>query len=77
MVLLQALTVGATGFSVGTGMAATFFEITLRQIATRGLVLMWQNVALTGGCILLVIIIASLLSIRRVVVLEPAEVFRG
>src|SRR6266852_2364987 len=77
MVLLQALTVGAIGFSVGTGMAATFFEITLRQIATRGLVLMWQNVALTGGCILLVIIIASLLSIRRVVVLEPAEVFRG
>jgi putative ABC transport system permease protein len=77
MVLLQALTVGVLGFSVGTGMAATFFEITLRQIATRGLVLLWQNVALTGGCILLVIMIASLLSIRRVVVLEPAEVFRG
>ncbi len=77
MVLLQALTVGVIGFSVGTGMAATFFEITLRQIATRGLVLLWQNVALTGGCILLVIMIASLLSIRRVVVLEPAEVFRG
>ena len=77
MVLLQALTVAAIGFSVGTGMAATFFEITLRQIATRGLVLMWENVALTGGCILLVIILASLLSIRRVVVLEPAEVFRG
>jgi putative ABC transport system permease protein len=77
MVLLQALTVGVFGFSLGTGMAATFFAITLQQIATRGLVLMWQNVALTGGCILLVIIIASLLSIRRVVVLEPAEVFRG
>src|SRR5215813_9940506 len=77
MVLLQAITVGAIGFSIGTGMGALFFEITLRQIATRGLVLMWQTVVLTGGCILLVIIIASLLSIRRVVVLEPAEVFRG
>ena len=77
MVLLQAVTVGAIGFSIGTGMAALFFEITLRKIATRGLVLMWQCVGLTAGCILLVIIIASLLSIRRVVVLEPAEVFRG
>ena len=77
MVLLQAITVGAIGFSIGTGMGALFFEITLRQIATRGLVLMWQSVVLTGGCILLVIIIASLLSVRRVVVLEPAEVFRG
>jgi putative ABC transport system permease protein len=77
MVLLQAITVGAIGFSIGTGMAALFFEITLHKIATRGLVLWWQSVVLTGGCILLVIIIASLLSIRRVVVLEPAEVFRG
>jgi len=77
MVLLQALTVGGVGFSLGTGMAAAFFEITMRKIATRGLVLIWQNVAITCACILLVIIIASLLSIRRVIVLEPAEVFRG
>jgi len=77
MVLLQAITVGAVGFSFGTGLAALFFEITLRKIATRGLVLMWQNVLITGGCIMLVIVVASLLSIRRVVVLEPAEVFRG
>ena len=73
----QAITAGAIGFSLGTGMAALFFELTLRKIATRGLVLWWQSVVLTAGCILLVIIIASLLSIRRVVVLEPAEVFRG
>ena len=77
MVLLQAFTVGLMGFSLGTGMAAAFFEMTLRLIATRGLILMWQNVVLTGGCILLVVVIASLLSIRRVVVLEAATVFRG
>ncbi len=77
MVLLQAFTVGVMGFSLGTGMAAAFFEMTLRLIATRGLILMWQNVVLTGGCILLVVVIASLLSIRRVVVLEAATVFRG
>jgi putative ABC transport system permease protein len=77
MVLLQAITAGAIGFSLGTGMAALFFELTLRKLATRGLVLWWQSVVLTAGCILLVIVIASLLSIRRVVVLEPAEVFRG
>jgi hypothetical protein len=33
-------------------------------------------VALTAGCILFVIIVASLLSIRRVLILEPAAVFR-
>ena len=77
MVLLQAFTVGVMGFGMGTGMAAAFFEMTLRKIATRGIILMWQSVALTGGCILFVVIIASLLSIRRVIVLEAATVFRG
>jgi len=77
MILLQASSVAALGFALGTGMAATFFEITLNKLATRGIVLMWQCVALTGICILFVVTVASLLSIRRVLVLEPAEVFRG
>lgn len=76
MVLLQAFTVGAIGFSIGTGMAAAFFEIMSREIATRGIILPWQNVALTGTCIFFVVILASALSIRRVLVLEPATVFR-
>jgi len=31
MVLLQAFTVGVMGFGIGTGMAAAFFEMTLRK----------------------------------------------
>jgi putative ABC transport system permease protein len=77
MILLQALSVAALGFAIGTGMAATFFEIFLHKLATRGIVLMWQCVSLTGACILFVVIVASVLSIQRVLVLEPAEVFRG
>jgi len=77
MILLQALTAGALGFSIGTGLAAAFFEITGRQLATRGIVLLWQSVALTGAAILLVVGVASLLSMRRVLVLEPASVFRS
>ena len=77
MILLQAFTSAALGFALGTGMAAMFFEITLHKLATRGIVLMWQSVALTGACILFVVIVASVLSIRRVLVLEPATVFRG
>ena len=43
----------------------------------RGIVLLWQNVAGVGTLIFFVVIAASLLSIRRVLVLEPAAVFRG
>ncbi len=77
MVLLQALTVGAIGFGLGTGGAAAFFELTLQKTATRGIVLLWQSVALSGALIFFVVVLASLISIRRVLVLEAAEVFRG
>ncbi len=76
MILLQALLVGAIGFALGTAMGATFFEIFLHKLATRGIVLMWQSVAITGACIAFVVLLASLLSIRRVLVLEAATVFR-
>jgi putative ABC transport system permease protein len=77
MILLQAVTVGAIGYSIGMGLVAIFFEITLQKMATRGLVLMWQNVLGTALVMFLIVIVASLLSIRRVLVLEPAVVFRG
>lgn len=77
MILLQALTAGFIGYAFGTGMAAVFFEVFSQKTATRGIILMWQNVLGVGGLMLFVVIAASLLSIRRVLVLEPAAVFRG
>ena len=67
----------STGFSLGTGMAVTFFEIFSHKLATRGIVLLWQSVAITAGCILFVVMLSSWLSIRRVLILEAATVFRG
>jgi putative ABC transport system permease protein len=77
MILLQAFTVGLIGFSLGTGMGAAFFEVFSLKLATRGIILMWQSVALTGACMVMVMILASILSVRKVLVLEPAIVFRG
>ena len=78
MILLQAATVGVVGFAIGTGLAAAFFDfMSYTFIEARGMIMPWQNVALTAVCIFFVVIIASLLSIRRVLVLEPAAVFRA
>ncbi len=77
MILLQALNAGAIGFAIGTGMEVTFVEIFLHKIATRGLILLWQSVAIAAGCIIFVVLIASWLSIRKVLKLEAATVFRS
>ena len=77
MILLQAIVVGSAGYALGMGIAAAFFEITLHRLPTRGIVLMWQAVLGTGVTVLAIIALTSLLSLRRVLVLEPAVVFRG
>ena len=77
MILLQALVVGSLGYALGMGMAATFFAIFVHQIATRGIILLPQVMIGTAVVVIFIVIVASLMSIRKVLVLEPAVVFRG
>ena len=75
MILLQATVVGLLGYGMGVGLAALF------GISTKGGELAfytpWQLLPITGVAVVLICILASLLSVRRVMVLEPAVVFRG
>lgn len=77
MILLQALLVGAIGYGLGMGLAAAFFAIISHKEATRGFILLWQTMAGSGIVVFFIVVLASLVSIRKVLVLEPAIVFRG
>lgn len=77
MILLQALVVGLIGYGLGMGLAALFFEATKDVVALTGFYIPWQVMALTAAAVLVIILLASLLSIRKVLVLEPGIVFRG
>jgi putative ABC transport system permease protein len=77
MVLLQAVVVAFIGFSLGIGLSALFFAATSDIIHLRGFVLHWQVVAGTAAAVALIMVIASFASIRKVLVLDPATVFRG
>jgi putative ABC transport system permease protein len=77
MILLQAAVVGGIGYGTGMGVAAVFFESTKNIAHLRGFYLPWQVMAGTGLAVALIVALSSLLSIRRVLVLEPAVVFRG
>jgi putative ABC transport system permease protein len=76
MILLQAIWVGTLGYAVGMGLATTFFVVA-RTEATRGIVLLWQVMAGTGVLVLFIVAVTSLISIRKILKLEPAIVFRG
>lgn len=77
MVLLQASVVAFIGFALGIGGSAIFFESTNDLTHLRGFRLHWEVIAATAAAVLAIMAIASYASIRKVMVLEPAIVFRG
>jgi putative ABC transport system permease protein len=76
MILLQALVVGVIGYGLGVGLAALFFEATSSTPHLAGFFLPWQVLFITAAAVLVIVAMSSLLSIRKVLVLEPAIVFR-
>ncbi len=75
MILLQALVVGLLGYGLGVGLAALFGKGT--EGGELAFYTPWQLLPISAGAILLICVFSSILSVRRVIVLEPAVVFRG
>jgi putative ABC transport system permease protein len=75
MILLQALVVGSLGYGLGVG-AASVFGYLLRhtELAFK---LPWQLLGISAVAITLICTLAAVVSMRKVMRLEPAVVFRG
>ena len=76
MIMLQAAVVAFIGYSLGIGLAATFGHVT-RHSSRLAFYMPWEVLWGTGAAVVAISILASLLCIRRVMVLEPAIVFQG
>jgi putative ABC transport system permease protein len=79
MILTQAAFVAAVGYGLGIGVAGLFFAAFSPQL-TGGLRGMFLHPAIlvgTAGFILLITFLACLVSVRKVLVVDPAIVFRG
>ena len=76
MVLFQAIQVGIVGYGVGVGLAA-LFGVATKGFGRLSFFMPWQVLAITGVAVFVIVLLASLLSIRKVLVVDPAIVFRG
>ncbi len=77
MILMQAVIVGAIGYGLGISMTALFFESTQSNLDLRGFRLLPEIMQGTAVAVFFIVFLASVFSVRRVIVLEPAVVFRG
>ena len=77
MILLQGLLVGGSGYGIGIGLTALFFIGTSQVTVLAGLHITWAAFAGTGAAVFFIIMLTSVASMHKVLVLEPAIVFRG
>jgi putative ABC transport system permease protein len=77
MILIQGAVVGSIGYGVGVGLATVYGIFAQGAMPLLAFFLPWQVLLLTGAAMIVIVVLASLLSIRRVLVLEPAVVFQG
>ena len=75
MILLQAILVGSIGYGLGVGLTALFgFAMRHTILAFK---FPWQLLIFSGAGISLICIFAAIISILKVIRLEPAIVFKG
>ncbi len=80
MILLQAAVSGALGYGIGVGLSAIFGFKTLDRWGNPtelAYYTPWQLLPITAAAIVFICVLASLVSVQRVVRLEPAIVFRS
>lgn len=75
MILLQALLVGSIGYGLGIG-AASFIGWSARN-SELAFLLPWWLLVFSAAAVLLICALSALISIQKVVRLEPAIVFKG
>jgi putative ABC transport system permease protein len=77
MVLTQAFLVGVLGYGLGVGGAALFGKLMVSSGSRLAFSMPWQVLAGTAAAVALIVTLSSLVSVYKVLVLEPAAVFRG
>ncbi len=75
MILLQAVLVGSLGYGLGVGLTAVFgFAMRHTILAFK---FPWQLLLFSGAGVSLICVFAAIISILKVIRLEPAIVFKG
>ena len=75
MILLQATVVGSIGYGLGVGLTSLFGWAMRNSILAFNFP--WELLVFSGLGVTLICIFAALISIRKVIALEPAVVFKG
>jgi putative ABC transport system permease protein len=77
MILFQATFTSFTGFGLGIGMCILLIILAKARLASYAAMVTFGNLAISFGMVVVIAAVSSYFGIRRVLKIEPFEIFRG
>jgi putative ABC transport system permease protein len=77
MILFMATFTALTGFGLGIGLVTLMISITRARLPNYAALITFSNLGLAFGMVVLIAAISSWFGIRRVLKIEPFDIFRG
>ncbi len=77
MILFMATFTALTGFGLGVGLVTLMISITRARLPNYAAIITFWNLGLAFGMVVVIAAISSYFGIRRVLKIEPFDIFRG
>ncbi len=77
MILFQALSTGVTGYGLGIGLSSLLIFVAKQKVPNYAAVITFFNLALAFAMVLVIVAVSSYIAVRKVIKIEPFEIFRG
>lgn len=77
MILFQATFTALTGYGLGIGLCAALISLARIRIPDYAAIITFGNLALAFAMVVVIAAMSSYLGIRRVLSIEPFDIFRG
>ncbi len=77
MIIFQALFTALTGYGLGTGLATLLIAVARLRLANYAAMIAFVNLGMAFFMVLVIAAFSSYIGVRRVLRIEPFEIFRG
>lgn len=77
MILFQAMFAGTIGYGLGVGLCSLLVGIAIRKVPSYTASITYFNLGLAFGMVLIIVGFSSFIAIRKVIRVEPFDIFRG
>jgi putative ABC transport system permease protein len=77
MILFQATFMSFTGFGLGIGLCILLIILAKARLASYAAMVTFGNLAISFGMVVVIAAVSSYFGVRRVLKIEPFEIFRG